>query len=101
MGPLTHSRAGNTYCQPHSRAAFGYLRSARKADRPRRGPQPNLAHARLLPSQMVLQKRYHCGRQCRKTVFVPLPDRTVTCFIWKSTSFTRSLTASKMRRPLP
>ena len=25
--PQDRSRAGNTYCQPHSRAAFGYFRS--------------------------------------------------------------------------
>ena len=33
--------------------------------------------------------------------FSPLPERTVTCFIAKSTSFTRRRTASRMRNPLP
>jgi len=33
--------------------------------------------------------------------FSPLPERTVTCLIWKSTSFTRRRTASRMRSPLP
>ena len=90
-GSWDKSRAGNTYCHLHSRAAPRYFRS--RAPGKYTEPCPARKSCSCLSRTCSKCSRSAGMTPSAKTVyrsFDPFPSRTVNCFISKSRSWTRS-----------